>query len=549
MSSWGKKTISSLPTLPAKPRVLNGDILKSNTLVKSSIPDTIINSLISKNLFCFIISCDQPRYNKRRMNQKKTIKILRENGYRVYYLIGDGKDKTHIIENWHEDVDALQVPLRESYETMGEKLYSGYSWASYMGADGVLKLDDDTHILDPLMLQEIVTNFSTHDYMGAEIMTINPGTNYGHLRRTKLQFLNKMSSIVPVKLQPFAGPCYFINHIMLEGVRHHGLRFMLEDMSVGFIATQIGARVYNAKWRKRGLVNWLDEIGLYDTKPFITARLHGGTANRLFQIAAGLSLAEKWNYEFVFVPCLFEMNPHSDSDRSRIEILAAFPNVQVIPSATLKTEKWISIKELKTDAFTYNPPSKPKGLMNVIIDGYFQSEKYFPLNGVVPILYESLEKEVTLTETDWKNTLFIHFRFGDYLNSPHYLDLFKYYYRNAIQHILRINQAAQFILLSNDNVMMQSVIPQIKPLTGEFKYVILPDTVKPFCALWYMSQCNGAICANSSFSWWGAYCQKERTMPVIMPEKWVADEELIGVPRDVYPSWALTAPLSANAIS
>ena len=32
-----------------------------------------------------------------------------------------------------------------------------------------------------------------------------------------------------------------------------------------------------------------------------------------------------------------------------------------------------------------------------------------------------------------------------------------------------------------------------------------------------MSLCNGGINANSSYSWWGAYLQKDRTKPIIYP--------------------------------
>ena len=36
--------------------------------------------------------------------------------------------------------------------------------------------------------------------------------------------------------------------------------------------------------------------------------------------------------------------------------------------------------------------------------------------------------------------------------------------------------------------------------------------------LYLMSQCAGGICANSSFSWWGAFLNPHRK--IVMPDKW-----------------------------
>jgi len=41
-------------------------------------------------------------------------------------------------------------------------------------------------------------------------------------------------------------------------------------------------------------------------------------------------------------------------------------------------------------------------------------------------------------------------------------------------------------------------------------------------SLYLMSQCGaGGICANSSYSWWGAYLNPNRM--IVMPSKWYTD--------------------------
>ena len=35
-----------------------------------------------------------------------------------------------------------------------------------------------------------------------------------------------------------------------------------------------------------------------------------------------------------------------------------------------------------------------------------------------------------------------------------------------------------------------------------------------------MSQCDGGIIANSSFSWWGAWLIQNPTQPIVAPNPW-----------------------------
>jgi hypothetical protein len=49
-----------------------------------------------------------------------------------------------------------------------------------------------------------------------------------------------------------------------------------------------------------------------------------------------------------------------------------------------------------------------------------------------------------------------------------------------------------------------------------------------------MANCAGAICANSSLSWLGAFFQKRAKGMVYMPSKWINGKTT----DDLYPSWA-----------
>ena len=53
-----------------------------------------------------------------------------------------------------------------------------------------------------------------------------------------------------------------------------------------------------------------------------------------------------------------------------------------------------------------------------------------------------------------------------------------------------------------------------------FKNMIFVEGNVDIEDLWLMSLCEKNIIVNSSFSWWGAWLQKERNSPVVVPERW-----------------------------
>jgi hypothetical protein len=114
----------------------------------------------------------------------------------------------------------------------------------------------------------------------------------------------------------------------------------------------------------------------------------------------------------------------------------------------------------------------------------------------------------------------VHVRRGDYveLEKEGFWNLGADYYRPALQ---RIRTAAaggpQRILLLSDDLAWCSQQPWI---TEEgFEAADEPDELT---ALALMSMCGGgAVIANSTFSWWGAYLSAAST--VVYPSLWLKD--------------------------
>jgi hypothetical protein len=90
------------------------------------------------------------------------------------------------------------------------------------------------------------------------------------------------------------------------------------------------------------------------------------------------------------------------------------------------------------------------------------------------------------------------------------------YYERAVR---QFPAGTHFSVLTND-ISYAKTIPVLQRISHTF--VEEPDEVR---ALWTLARCrDGGICANSTFSWWGAYLNPDRT--IVLPSKWFNDPSM-----------------------
>ena len=244
-------------------------------------------------------------------------------------------------------------------------------------------------------------------------------------------------------------------------------------------------------------------------KSLVTSYLQGGFANRVFQVYAGQRYAEQYNKQFVIASNTISVNPHEEDDTTA-SLERMFPDVKFIRHIDYNDKK-----DYYSTPFKYLPFIHYEG--NVVLHGNFQTEKYFPTR--VP----------TIRTSYYPNTYFLHIRAGDYINSEkHYVNL-NNYFSKCISLIKKADPEAKFLVFSNDN---DYAIKYLKDYDIRFR---ISDKVAALDTLIEMSNCAGAICANSSLSWLGAYFQRKPRDLIYMPSRWINSDDDT---RDLYPKWA-----------
>jgi hypothetical protein len=271
---------------------------------------------------------------------------------------------------------------------------------------------------------------------------------------------------------------------------------------------------------------------------WVCGHLTGGLGNRLFQHVAAMGLAERWNRECVFYLPQCAPTQHGPF----ANIFSLFPETKIIQEDTAFT----SIPEPPGHVFTYTELPEEPLPSNVSVDGWRQTSLYFPKKpftvqlerNIIPSIQEQLLQQYHMvSEEQKKSTWFIHIRLGDYAILPHHQIDVGTYVSRAAQHIPK---EAMVLVFSDEAVKYKTMLEDFCKAIGIQGTVVQNED--ELQSLYLMSQCwGGAIVANSTFSWWGAYLARQRCpnpsqYMALYPTVWGS-----GLPpaRDVVPSWGL----------
>jgi hypothetical protein len=244
--------------------------------------------------------------------------------------------------------------------------------------------------------------------------------------------------------------------------------------------------------------------------------LHPRLGNQLFLIAAAIGLAHKLGVQ-VTVPDSWQYN-----------------NLLAEPFLTRDDRDLGTYKLYEEPRFEYTPLPEEDQLA---LSGFYQSEKYFDFaRDEVLRRFRLKNDEELYNRYDWSNSCSVHVRRGDYLDHTWLFPVLQV--EDYDRYIDVVGKDKHFYIFSDDIEWCKVAFDRL-----DVEKTFVP-TGDPFEDLRLMSFCEHHICANSTYSWWGAWLGTHPGKIVTMPRRWfLPGEEPGNCPTgsaiDIYPKGCL----------
>lgn len=276
---------------------------------------------------------------------------------------------------------------------------------------------------------------------------------------------------------------------------------------------------------------------------------YGGLGNQMFIYALYRFLESRGKN--VRADMLYYYTPNSRD----FVLTKVFPNTNIYKAHSYNIKKYKVIAPYVEDGKGFQYYIEP-GVMNGVksfaderlLDnnlewGYLQG--YFQTRVFAQEIEDILRHEFAFCETKdnklqnvirdirAKNAIAVHIRRGDYLNVAKMYGgiCTEDYYKEAINRIRVAVEEPIFYFFSNDIEWVKNNFSQEDAIYIESKMF---DDYQDWYDMYLISECKHNIIANSSFSWWGAWLNRNENKIVIAPGKWVNADSM----KDIYPeSW------------
>lgn len=254
----------------------------------------------------------------------------------------------------------------------------------------------------------------------------------------------------------------------------------------------------------------------------IIAKIIGGLGNQMFQYAMARALSHQNAVELKLDISAYRSYGLAPYELDVFQIQPSY----VSTSETV--QDFVSYDIIKEPSFPFHQHIYDYKEGKAIVEGYWQSEKYF--KNIKDVLRQeftfknvpsSLNRDY-IKKIQSVNSVSIHFRRG-YGASKTFLDYFGLcpldYYTKAIDYIRERVPEPVFFIFSDDPTW---VIQNFK-LDGRAYYISHNKGKHNYEDMRLMSFCKHNIIANSSFSWWGAWLNPNPDKIVISPQQWFLD--------------------------
>ena len=273
-------------------------------------------------------------------------------------------------------------------------------------------------------------------------------------------------------------------------------------------------------------------------EPGILPLRMGGLGNQLFIVAAGYAASKSTGLP-LYLPVLNkERNKHNTLGLNYNETVFKYLGIQ------LSAEEPAVKGEAFQQGYRYHTYNRISGFAawdpstiqpRTLLDSYYQ---FYPalepceeelrtavLKGLEPVRQE------LRTRFELDGTAFLHVRRGDYVDIPHiHYNQSMSYYETAL---LALPDLVKRILIFSDDIEW---VKQQELFRNTSRFQFVSEDLDEIQSLALMSLCTeGAICANSTFSWWGAFLGAHaKRAPVFVPSRWISDPPIISLFPDTW---------------
>lgn len=297
-------------------------------------------------------------------------------------------------------------------------------------------------------------------------------------------------------------------------------------------------------------------------KKMIEVNIVGQLGNQLFEYACARQLQEK--YGGTIVLNTYEMSKHTPNFRLALLDFKLNDDVEVVSDRPLKKANannytvkilrkmfpniyfnlmarkgiyiWKSAREYKA-----LPSINSKMTDNIVLNGYWQSEKYF--EDVKKIIRDEFTPKEPLRQQNSElydkivnsESVCVTIRRGDFMNDKNKRIFYicdEQYFRKALEEIKKYVPDCTFFGFSDDIEWVKDNID----FPGEVYFESGNDPVWEKLRL--MAACKHFVLSNSSFSWWAQYLSESNNKIVLAPDRWYKTGK--NVKPDLYQSdWKL----------
>lgn len=248
-------------------------------------------------------------------------------------------------------------------------------------------------------------------------------------------------------------------------------------------------------------------------QPFVMSYLQGQLGNQCFEIAATLTHAWDNGARPLFLNLANDPRCGIPVNREQV-----FWRIDASPAYIEKAEFSYLAKDWVYEPIPYHP--------NMLMCGYFQSEKYFrKYKDTICALFAPKPEIVNYLTNKYGHilshpkTVSIHVRTYPHDPKHQFWTLNgRGYVEKAVAHF---DPDSLFVVFSDN-------IPWCKKyLQGVAKNMIYIEREAHYHDFYLMSFCQHNIISNSTFSWWAAYLNKNPDKIVIAPKKWIQSNQKV----------------------